>query len=55
MLPSTFEGDPAAAFTTLLQQGTPLLMRQGVMDPRVLRHHVLLHDAGRASPEDLAR
>ena len=55
MLPSTFEGDPAAAFKALLQQGMPPLMKQGVMDPRSLRHHVLLHDAGRASLEDLPR
>ena len=46
VLPSNLEGDPAAAFSQLYTTtDIPDLMKQGVMEQRIPRHYVLLHDA----------
>ena len=46
VLPADYAGDLAAAFNELWSPAAlPALMQQGVMEPRVLRHYVLLHDA----------
>lgn len=39
------EAHPVAAFADLLKTaGLPPLMEQGVMETRILRHYLLIHD-----------
>jgi hypothetical protein len=57
VLPSTVQGDPVAAFEELFARpgALPPLMQQGVMEPRIPKHYVLLHDASTAPPGTLER
>ena len=57
VLPASVEGDAVAAFEGLYARSgsLPPLMGAGVMEPRIPRHYVLLHDAAAAPPGGLAR
>lgn len=57
VLPTTVQGDLAAAFEALYARpgALPPLMQQGVMEARIPRHYVLLHDARTALPGTLER
>jgi hypothetical protein len=47
VLNSDIEGDPAAAFTKLFSSAKlPPLMKKGLMEMRIPKHYILLHDAG---------
>lgn len=57
VLPSTIAGDPVAAFEELFARSgaLPPLMQAGVMEPRIPKHYVFLHDARSAPPGGLER
>ena len=47
--------DPTAGFSALFQAAElPPLMKQGVMDPLILKHYLLLHD-DQGHPNGLSR
>ena len=47
--------DPTAGFSALFQAAElPPLMKQGVMDPLILKHYLLLHD-DQGQPNGLSR
>lgn len=57
VLPSTVQGELVKAFEALYTQpgALPPLMQQGVMEQRIPRHYVLLHDARNSPPGTLER
>lgn len=55
VLPSTVE-DPVAAFTAMVAQQRHPLVTAALLQPRLPRHYVLLHDhAANADPEAFKR